>query len=72
MGFCDKTPFLIVFLGAADLTVVRAITFLKHKKNTFVEHPKMREALAARERGAGSLPPKKMRICVSCDNVITS
>ena len=29
------------------------------QKNMFVEHPKMREALAARERGARSLPPKK-------------
>ena len=32
MGFRDKTPFLSVFVGAADLTVLQGIICLTHKK----------------------------------------
>ena len=32
IGFCDKMPFLSVFFGAADLTVLEGIICLTHKK----------------------------------------
>ena len=40
IGFRDKTPFLSVFFGAADLTVLQGIICLTHKKNMFMKHPK--------------------------------
>ena len=71
MGFCDKTPFLSVFLGAADLTVVWAFILLTHNKSTFMKHPTCAHLQPDPHTRTRLAAAKKMRIWVSCDNVIT-
>ena len=71
IGFCGKTPFLSVFGGAADLTVVWAIICLRHKKKHVRGTPKNAGGAGRTHTRCRLGPAKKMRICVSCDDVIT-
>ena len=54
MGFRDKTPFLSVFFGAADLTVLWGIMF-ETQKNMFMKHPKSAQTPRV---GAYWVPPR--------------
>ena len=59
IGFRDKTPFLSVFWGAADLTVLWGIICLKHKKTRSwnTQHVLICDQILI--PAAGAVPPKK-------------
>ena len=61
IGFRDKTPFLSVFLGAADLTVLKGIICLTHKKTCSWNTLKVLISGTGRILAAGRVPPKKCK-----------